>query len=298
MAEFKFGFEEQWFRLIIKRLPDNPNLFQPKFVEKAQSVLRVGKLKVGAAKVWAETAGIIHKKKQSYLLTPLGRLIARHDPDLEEDGIWHAIHYNLARKESAAWFYAFYFNEFEPDEFDRDTLEKQLRAWWDQNNAKPMTDNVFNKLIFAPFKQVFEGTRLGDGFGFFRSGANSEYYRLPIGTGMPPIPIFAYALLDWAAQRQRRSVNLETLLQQYGVGKIFRLNRDILDNLLINIGEQYEKQVGWISHTAGLNSISIPELAPLALISAYYHQLDGDAPITALNRGVGEVMLISEKPME
>ena len=32
--------------------------------------------------------------------------------------------------------------------------------------------------------------------------------------------------------------------------------------------------------------------------STDYHQLDGDAPITALNRGVGEVMLISEKPME
>jgi len=76
MAEFKFGFEEQWFRLIIKRLPDNPNLFQPKLVENAQSVLRVGKLKVGAAKVWAETAGIIHKKKQSYLLTPLVHRLA------------------------------------------------------------------------------------------------------------------------------------------------------------------------------------------------------------------------------
>ena len=105
MAKFEFGFEETWFRLIIKKLPDNPDLFQPKLVEKAQSILRVGKLKVGAAKVWAETAGIIHKKKQHYFLTPLGRLIAQHDPDFEEDGIWQAIHYNLARKESAAWLF-------------------------------------------------------------------------------------------------------------------------------------------------------------------------------------------------
>ncbi len=298
MAKFEFGFEETWFRLIIKKLPDNPDLFQPKLVEKAQSILRVGKLKVGAAKVWAETARIIHKKKQHYFLTPLGRLIAHHDPDFEEDGIWQAIHYNLACKESAAWFYAFYFNEFELDRFDRDTLEKQMRACWDQNNDKPMTDNVFNKLIFAPFKQVLEGTRLGDGFGFFKSSGNNEYFRLPIGTKTPPMAIFAYALLDWAKQRQRLSVHLEILLQQYGIGKIFRLNRGDLDILLIEIGEQYEKQVGWISHTAGLNSISMMDLPPLALISAYYHQLDGNNPITALNRGVEEIRLINEKPIE
>ena len=105
MAKFEFGFEEAWFRLIIKKLPDHRDLFLPRAVEKAQAILRVGKLKVGAARTWAEAAGIICKRKNEFYLTPLGKIIARHDPGLEEDGVWWAIHYNLARSPSSAWFY-------------------------------------------------------------------------------------------------------------------------------------------------------------------------------------------------
>lgn len=51
MAKFEFGFEETWFRLIIKKISEHPDLFLPSAVEKAQTVLRIGKLKVGAAKI-------------------------------------------------------------------------------------------------------------------------------------------------------------------------------------------------------------------------------------------------------
>ena len=289
MAKFEFGFEEAWFRLIIKKLPDNPDLFLPKAVEKAQSILRVGKLKVGAARAWAESAGIVCKKKGAFFLTPLGQIIAHHDPDLEENGIWWTFHYNLARQTSPAWFYSFYFNEFIPDTFSRDDFENELRAHWDNSHDKPMTDSVFHKLIFSPLKQVFEGTRLGDEFGFWLTGDQGILLRNK--KNMPPLPkaILSYALLDWAGEEQRQSVHLEKLLEPGGIGKIFRLERDILDSLLIDIGEQYQKQVGWISHTAGLNSISIVDCQPLALISAYYHELDGEEPLTALALGKEKV---------
>jgi len=295
MAEFKFGFEEAWFRLIIKKLPDNPDLFLPKAVEKAQSILRVGKLKVGAARAWAESAGIICKKKGAFFLTPLGQIIAHHDPDLEENGIWWTFHYNLASSTSPAWFYSFYFNDFIPDTFSRDDFEKELRAHWDKNHDKPMTDSVFHKLIFSPLKQVFEGTRLGYEFGFWLTGEEDNFLRKK--ENMPPLPraILAYALLDWAGKEQRQSVHLEKLLESGGIGKIFRLERDILDNLLIDIGEQYQKQVGWISHTAGLNSIFIVDFPPLAMISAYYHELDGEEPLSALTLGKEEVEGIIER---
>ena len=290
MAEYKFGFEEAWFRLIIKKLPDNPDLFLPKAVEKAQTILRVGKLKVGAARAWAESAGIVCKKKSDFVLTPLGKIIALHDPDLEEDGLWWALHYNLSRLNSPAWFYFFYFNVFAPDKFSRDEFEREVRAYWDNNHEKkPMTDSVFHKLIFSPFKQVFEGTRLGEGFGFLVTNEEGKYLRRPQNS--PPLPraIFAYALLDWSVRQQRQSVHLEKLLETGGIGKIFRLKRDVLDSLLIDIGELYGKQVGWISHTAGLNSVSIMKFPPLALISAYYHELDGEEPMAALALGKEEV---------
>ncbi len=289
MAEFKFGFEEAWFRLIIKKLPDNPDLFFPKAVEKAQSILRIGKLKVGAARAWAEAAGLVRKKKKAFLLTPLGQIIAHHDPDLEENGIWWAFHYNLARPTSSAWFYSFYFNEFLPDTFSRDDLERALRVYWDKSHDKPMTDSVFHKLVFSPLKQVFEGTRLGEEFGFWMTNEEGNYLRKK--EDIPPLPkaILAYALLDWAGKEQRQSVHLEKLLEPGGVGKIFRLERDVLDNLLIDIGEQYQKRVGWISHTAGLNSVSIMDCPALALISAYYYELDGKDPLTALNLGKEQV---------
>jgi len=243
MAEFKFGFEEAWFRLILKKLPNNPDLFLPKAVAKAQSLLRIGKLKVGAARAWAESAGIVCKKKEGFQLTPLGLIIAHHDPDLEEDGIWWLFHYNLAKATSPAWFYSYYCNKFSPDTFSRDEFEKAVRGHWDDSHEKPMTDSVFHKLIFSPFKQVFEGTRLGSEFGFWLTDDNSNYQRQT--ENAPPLPkaILAYALLDWAIEQLRQSVHLEKLLETGGVGRIFRLERDDFDRLLVDIGESYQKQV-------------------------------------------------------
>lgn len=288
MAKFEFGFEEAWFRLIIKKLPDHPDLFLPREVEKAQAILRVGKLKVGAARAWAESAGIILKKKNNFSLTPLGKLIARHDADLEEDGIWWIIHYHLARLDSSAWFYAFYFNHFSLDEFSREQFEAQIRAHWDETHEKPMTDTTFDKLIFSPFKQVLEGTRLGDEFGFWQTNQEGHYCRDLYSTIPIPKAILAYALLDWGKQQDRQSVHLEKLLEAGGIGKIFRLEREILDSLLVDIGEFYQKQAGWISHTAGLNSVSITDIPPLAMVSAYYHELDGEEPTDALTKGLKE----------
>lgn len=294
MAKFEFGFEETWFRLIIKKIAEHPDLFLPSAVEKAQTVLRIGKLKVGAARAWAETADILHKTKQRFRLTPLGRIIALHDPDMDADGIWWALHNNMARQNSPAWFYAVYFNEFTHDIFDRVTLEKYLRYWWEQNHAKPMTDSTFDKLIFSPFKQVFDGTRLGDEFGFFAEQDSGNYYRQPAGYREPPPAIVAYALLTWARQHNRQSVYFEKLMEPWGVGRILRLDRQGLDRLLVEIGDRYEKQVAWISHTAGLNSISIMEVSPLALVSAYYRELDGDSPLDALRAGIAEAKEMEE----
>lgn len=295
MAKFEFGFEEAWFRLIIKKLPDHPDLFLPREVEKAQDILRVGKLKVGAARAWAESAGIILKKKNEFFLSPLGRLIARHDPDLEEDGIWWLIHYHLARSGSPAWFYAFYFNQFDMDEFCREEFEVQVRAYWDDTHEKPMTDSVFHKLIFSPFKQVFEGTRLGDTFGFWQTNEDGNYWRSAFCTIPVPKEILAYALVDWGKQNDRRSVHLEKLLEPGGISRIFRLERDTLDTLLVDIGEVYQKQAGWISHTAGLNSVSITDIPPLALVSAYYHELDGEESTDALKKGMEEASAFMKK---
>ena len=300
MAKFEFGFEESWFRLIIKKLPDNPDLFLPKSVEKAQNILRVGKLKVGAARAWAESAGIVCKKKGAFLLTPLGQIIAHHDPDLDEDGIWWVIHYNLARVGSPAWFYSFYINEFNQNEFIRDDFEKAIREFWDKDHEKPMTDSVYKKLIFPPFKQLLigtddsPGTRLGEKFGFLIEKEKDSFTRE--FSNLLPLPraIFAYGLLEWGMQYQRKSVHLEKLLESGGLGKIFRLDREALDNLLVDIGEYYQQQIGWISHTAGLNSVSIMDFSPLAMISAYYHELDGEDPMTALTLGNEEVAKMAD----
>nr|WP_320015558.1 DUF4007 family protein [uncultured Desulfobacter sp.] len=289
MAKFEFGFEEAWLRLILKRLPDNPDLFLPKAVEKAQSLLRVGKLKVGAARAWAESAGLVCKKKGAFILTPLGQIIAKHDPDLEEDGIWWLLHYHLAKSNSPAWFYSYYCNEFSQDNFSREDFEKALRAHWDDNHEKPMTDSVFHKLIFSPLKQVFEGTRLGEEFGLWLTDNDGNYLRQTENAPLLPKSVLAHALLDWAMEQQRQSVHLEKLLEAGGVGRIFRLAREDFDNLLVDIGEYYQKQVAWISHTAGLNSVSLMDCPPLAMVSAYYYELDGEEPMDALAMGKTEV---------
>lgn len=296
MAKFEFGPEEVWFRLIIKKIPDHPDLFLPGSVEKAQDILRIGKLKVGAARAWAEAAGIICKQKGKFFLTPLGRLIARHDEYLEEDGIWWVIHYNLARQGSDAWFYSFYLNEFAPDTFHRDDFEQAIREHWDTTHEKPMTDSVYKKLVYPPFKQLLigtedsKGTRLGSKFGMLTEAEEKDTLARTPFTAVPvPKAVFCFALLDWSLQEKRTSVHLEKLFESGGVGKIFRLERETLDSLLVTAGEDYQKEVCWISHTAGLNSVSIMQVPPLALVSAYYHELDGKDPMAALASGKEDI---------
>jgi len=285
MAKFEFGFDESWFRLIIKKLPENQELFIPKEVENAQRILRIGKLKVGAARVWAETADLIKKKNKTYGLTPLGRLISRFDPDMEEDGIWWAIHCHLARSTSPAWFYSFYINFFEHDSFDRQLLESEMRAFWAKDH-KPLTDDMFNKLVFSPLKQVFDGTRLGDGFGLFYETAPGAYERRHgAGSALHPA-IVAYSLCDWAKKNKRQTAHIEELLSPGGPGRILRLDRATLDEMLIDIGDRYMKKVAWISHTANLNSVAILDVPPLAILAAYYFELDQIAPPNALEKAM------------
>lgn len=216
-------------------------------------------------------------------------------PDLEEDGIWWLIHYHLACLDSLAWFYAFYFNQFGLDEFSRDQFETQVRSHWDDTHEKAMTKKTFDKLIFSPFKQVFEGTRLVDECGFWQTNEEGNYCRTAFCTKPLPKTILAYSLVDWGRQNDRQSVHLEKLIEPGGIGKIFRLERDTLDTLLVDIGEVYQKKAGWISHTAGLNSISITDIPQLALVSAYYQELDGEEPAEALTKGLEEVKQLMGK---
>ena len=152
-----------------------------------------------------------------------------------------------------------------------------------------MADSVFQKLTFSPLKQIFEETPFGEEFGFWIKNKEGNYIRKVQESPLFPRAIFAYALLDWAKKQQRQSVHMEKLLESGGVGKIFRLKRETLDTLLVDVGEQYEKKVAWISHTAGLNSVAIMDVPPLALVSAYYYELDGEDPMRALSLGQEEL---------
>ena len=290
MAKFEFGFDELWFRMIIKKLPDNPELFNAKGIEKAQQILRIGKLKVGAARIWAEAAGLIKKERTAHALTPLGMAVARFDPDMEEDGIWWVIHYNLARMDSAAWFYSYYFNYFEYEDFGRQLLEADLREFWAKNH-KPLTDDMFHKLIYSPFKQVFEGTRFGNGrssngFKLFYETAPGAFSRDPKGNRPLNSAIVSYSICDWARKNERQTAHIEELLSPGGPGRIFRLDRSALDETLVTIGERYTKRVAWISHTANLNSVAISNVPALAMVLTYYLELDGDEPAGALEKAL------------
>lgn len=144
---------------------------------------------------------------------------------------------------------------------------------------------MFHKLIFSPLKQVFEGTRLGEEFGFWLIGNDGNYLRRTDDAPVLPRAILAYAFLDRALEHKRQSVHLEKLLEPGGVGRIFRLASEDFDSLLVDIGGYYQKQVAWISHTAGLDSISIMNCPPLAMVSTYYYELDGEEPMDALTMG-------------
>jgi len=278
-----FGFEERWMRMLIKRIPDYPDLFEPSKISDAQSILGgLGNRQVLALRDWGLGCEILVKQPNgTFSLNKLGRILHEHDPDLEELGSFWAIHHNLCMNIKGIWFYSVYSNSFGAGRFTRSDIKERLLE------HKKLSNSMVEKKCMTPLLHTMRATKLGRELGILFQTDDELYERqVPKDEKLHP-GVLSYMLLDWAMRNNRRTANIVELTAYNSVGGYLALDQLSLIKHLTIIQSHYSDRVIQFSQTAGLNSITFnDDLIPSILLRAYYVErasFDCD-PLKALNR--------------
>lgn len=261
-----FGMDELWIRRGIKYVKKRPTIFNKDSKEETMQLTGLGSVQVDALKDWLLEANLIIKNNSGYILSDIGENIYIYDIDLSEDATLWLLHYNLASKEGKSWFYYWYINELEADRFSRDDLKNGLF------NYKEYAINHIEKYSMAPLLQTMRKTRLGKSFGIMIEDASNQFRRIePSEDKLDPI-IVAYITMDWAKRNDRSSTNLlELTTLKCSPGKILHLSSSRYIEYLDKIQAIFNKEILWVSYTAGLNSVSFEKnIKPLDILKAYY----------------------------
>lgn len=261
-----FGMDELWIRRGIKYVKKRPTIFNKDSKEEAMQLTGLGSVQVDALKDWLLEANLIIKNNSGYILSDIGEYIYIYDIDLSEDATLWLLHYNLASKEGKSWFYYWYINELEADRFSRDDIKNGLF------NYKEYAINHIEKYSMAPLLQTMRKTRLGKSFGMLLEDAPNQFKRTePPEDKLDPI-IVAYITMDWAKRNDRSSANLlELTTLKCSPGKILHLSSSRYIEYLDKIQAIFNKEILWVSYTAGLNSVSFEKnIKPLDILKAYY----------------------------
>jgi len=282
-----FGFEERWIRLLLKNIPDHPDIFWNDRMEDAQYLLGgLGNRQVLALKDWARAIGLIieeKKEKQAkFVLTPLGKIITQYDPKLDENGTFWAIHHNLCLSENKQiWFYPFYSNTFGIETFTREQMERHLRE------ARPDAGESMYGTWLNKLTHTMKSTKLGNDLGILVPVDKNLFERRSPDSSLN-YALIAYILCDWAEKFSRDTVNLLEFQNKNGVFRYLALSDTQAKEFLDIIQDRFSKKILWFSRTAGLNSIVFePNVPSLAVLRAYYlQQLEGMEPLKALEEGI------------
>lgn len=265
-----FGFEESWLRKGLKEIFTDSTLFNKRNIEKAQMLLGLGTHQIKDLKDWLIGTNLVHEVKKDLILTSLGLVVYKYDREFSEDGTFWAIHYSLSLRRNFSiekvWFYYYYVNEFTHDNFHKDVLFESI------TKQDITTDKIVRRFFISPLLQTMRKTRLGKSFGIMIEDAPNQFRRIePPEDKLDPI-IVAYITMDWAKRNDRSSANLiELTTLKCSPGKILHLSVQRYSEYLDKIQAMFNKEILWVSYTAGLNSVSFEKsVNPLDILKTYY----------------------------
>lgn len=287
LSQKGFGLQEQWLRKGLKQIIKDPTIFVKYNEENAQIEMGMGNRQIKVLKDWLISAGLVTKCKGKELpkLSDMGKVISEYDIDFAEDGTFWAVHNYFSQDNDKLLFYSWYINEFELITFYRDDLKSGLSQYIDTTIG-----NIEGHCL-SPLLQTMRKTRLGKSFGIMIEDAPNQFRRTePPEDKLDPI-IVAYITIDWAKRNDRSSANLlELTTLKCSPGKILHLSSSRYVEYLDKIQAIFNKEILWVSYTAGLNSVSFEKnIKPLDILKAYYiKKRDDMSPIDSYYRAKKE----------
>lgn len=133
-----FFIRRNWVSKGIKNIIKDPSVFMGGN-ENPMDILGIGANMVKSLRYWLQVLGISYENiggRRVQTLTEFGKIIWENDPYLQEDGTLLLLHYKLASNEELGTTWYYFFNEFVLNEFTKEELEENLKAYTLKKDVK------------------------------------------------------------------------------------------------------------------------------------------------------------------
>ncbi|MDR0747165.1 MAG: DUF4007 family protein [Helicobacteraceae bacterium] len=288
-AHDTFFIRKGWLSKGLKNVLRNPSVFVSKD-ENPMDTLGIGANMVKALRYWLQAVMLTTEPgsgRRTQTLTPLGDLIHRNDPYMEELGTLWLLHYRLASniEDATAWYY--FFNEFKPTEFTRDDFSIQIKGYLRLNNQEEVSErsldddytciiNTYVPRIKSNPEKVQPESNIDCPLGelglidIVNKKAKVYKKSQPQKDALHPLILLA-VIIDRA--EGEKSVRISTIQNDpFNAGKVFNLDIIALTNLLYKI-----ELMGYVKvvRTAGLDIVRLDtDMGFLDCVEEYYRLIN------------------------
>lgn len=280
-----FSIRKNWLQKGIRKI----DAFKKDDLE-AMDELGLGRNMVKSLRYWLKATGLSddEPKKKILELSDFGKVVASHDPYIQETGTLCLIQYNLATNKENATSWYFLFNEFNMTEFSSDDFCRAIRKWDEMNNenAKKTAYSSFEK-DFDCIRRTYISRLSGDEdpesnmdsplseLGLLSQSSKGEVKKTsPLKNNIPSEILFSLILkMRGNVNESKNEIKLSSLLnEKCSPGKIFNMNSILLMNLL---SELENKDYLQVVRTAGLDVVRIKKQMTFEeSVTKYYEEME------------------------
>ena len=280
-----FYIRRGWLYKGLKNVRENEAVFLAK---DAMEQLGLGSNMVKSLRYWMQATGLTtecseHGRRVQYL-TPLGQLIWKYDPYMEEMGTLWIIHAKLALQRELATSWYIFFNEFAMQTFQKEDFVRYVQQYTDAAESSLASD--FDCLISTYMsRSLLKGKTdpesntdcpLGELELLAPATRQAKLYcRKEINPKTIPMLVFLAVLYETVGERRELKIKeLFSGTAGASVGRIFQLELVGLMQILYQL-----EKAGYLKviRTAGLDVIRLrAEGTALTLVEEYYRDLVGE----------------------
>jgi hypothetical protein len=285
-----FAIREGWLHKGLRLLADEPHLLAD---EHAADWLGVGRNMAKSIRHWLLATGLAEavpdkpKEKPPLEATALGRLVWQHDRYFTEVGTWWALHVNLVNTPEHAASWAWFFNSFGCERFERALCLESLTRHLQLSNQRLPNRRTLERdvaCLLASYARTIPPTNDDPEEGYdcpFRElrlltyFRTSGYYQLHQGVKDVPAELLGYAIAKSFPDATRGSGAVDVTVhdaarQAGGPGRAFALTSEALFELASRAETSAAGRDIEISGLAGNRLIRVTRRPPIEWIERYY----------------------------
>ncbi len=290
-----FAIREGWLHKGLRLLDESPEIFAQ---DDVADHLGVGRNMGKAIRHWllatqlAEPAPESISGKRALLqMTELGRTVWKLDPYFLSEGTWWILHVNLVNNPAFAASWAWFFNSFGHDRFDRAVCVESLKRQIEMTTKKPPSASTLDRdlgCMLASYARTIPSTHDDpeDGadcpfrdLGLLSFFKTSGYYQIHHEVKPIPPEVLGYTIskcFDHTSGGARASdISITDAARKAGgPGRCFALTPETLFEVASRAESLSDNGAIQISGMAGDRVIRVKQQSPLDWVVAHYESIE------------------------